>query len=65
MSKDVYKFEPLTENMPEKPRSLLMDPLEQNQIYIGNSQLKGMSFGEGVFAKRSIPGNKKVYIFMS
>jgi hypothetical protein len=57
MGKDVYKFLPMTDNMPLKPKATSMDPLERNQIYIGTSQLMGMSFGEGVFAKRAIPGN--------
>ena len=57
MGKDVYKFLPMTVNMPMKPKAISMDPLERNQIYIGTSQLMGMSFGEGVFAKRAIPGN--------
>ena len=57
MGKDVYKFLPMTVNMPIKPKAISMDPLERNQIYIGTSQLMGMSFGEGVFAKRAIPGN--------
>ena len=56
MGKDVYKFLPMTDNMPMKPKSISMDPLERNQIYIGTSQLNGMSFGDGVFAKRAIPG---------
>ena len=57
MGKDVYKFLPMTVNMPMKPKAITMDPFERNQIYIGTSQLMGMSFGEGVFAKRAIPGN--------
>ena len=57
MGKDVYKFLPMTVNMPKKPIAITMDPFERNQIYIGTSQLMGMSFGEGVFAKRAIPGN--------
>ena len=57
MSSDVYKFHQITEDMPSKPIATRMDPLEKNQIYIGPSHLEGMSFGEGVFAKRSIPGN--------
>ena len=57
MGKDVYKFLPMTVNMPMKPKATTMDPFERNQIYIGTSQLMGMSFGEGVFAKRAIPGN--------
>ena len=61
MGKDVYKFLPMTDNMPMKPKSITVDPFERNQIYIGTSQLMGMSFGEGVFAKRAIPG--KVQIF--
>ena len=56
MGKDVYKFLPMTDNMPMKPKAITVDPFERNQIYIGTSQLMGMSFGEGVFAKRTIPG---------
>ena len=56
MGKDVYKFLPMTDNMPMKPKAITVDPFERNQIYIGTSKLMGMSFGEGVFAKRTIPG---------
>ena len=57
MSADVYEFRSITEDMPSKSVATRMDPLEKNQIYIGPSQLDGMVFGEGLFAKRSIPGN--------
>ena len=59
MSSDVYKFHQITEDMPPKSIATRVDPLEKNQIYVGPSEMEGMSFGEGVFAKRSIPGNFK------
>ena len=60
MSEDIYKYQPITVMMPLKPTSTIMDPLEKNQIYIGPSHLNGMSFGEGVFAKRTIPGKLEI-----
>ena len=55
----VYKYTPVSQSMPID--STLMDPYEKNAIYIDNSQMPNMSFSEGVFAKRFIPG---IYSFV-
>ena len=57
VNSDVYSYEPISEDLPLNPT--LQDPLEKNQLYLAPSGLPNMSFGEGLFAKRTIPGNKE------
>ena len=54
---DVYGYEPISEDLPLNPT--LQDPLEKNQLYLAPSSLPNMSFSEGLFAKRTIPGNMR------
>ena len=54
LSPDVYSYQPISEDLPPNPT--LMDPLEKNQLYVAPSNLHKMSFGEGLFAKRTIEG---------
>lgn len=56
VSPDVYSYdEPISEDLPTNPT--LMDPLEKSQLYVAPSSLHNMSFGDGLFAKRTIQGN--------
>lgn len=55
-SPEVYSYDPISEDLPANPT--LMDPLEKRQLYVAPSSLSNMSFGDGLFARKTIPGEK-------
>jgi hypothetical protein len=38
----------------------LMDPFERRTIFIRNSTIPGMTCGDGLFAKKNIPGSHEI-----
>ena len=53
-SPEVYSYDPISEDLPGNPT--LMDPLEKRQLYLAPSTLSNMSFGDGLFARKTIQG---------
>ena len=53
-SPEVYSYDPISEDLPGNP--ILMDPLEKRQLYLAPSTLSNMSFGDGLFARKTIQG---------
>ena len=61
----VFKFEEGNETFITSQLTL-MDPLDRRNIYISNSTINGMVCGDGIFAKKNIPGNwRKLNTFFS
>ena len=59
-SPEVYSYDPISEDLPGNPT--LMDPLEKRQLYLAPSTLSNMSFGDGLFARKTIQG-KMLHFF--
>ena len=53
-----FKFEAVNESFITS-QPTLMDPLERRNIYISNSTIDGMVCGDGIYAKKNIPGYNK------
>ena len=53
--KDIFVYEHVGEFFATS-RPTLMDPFEQNNVYIAESMIEGMTTTDGVYAKKSIPG---------
>jgi len=60
-SPEVYSYDPISEDLPGNPT--LMDPLEKRQLYLAPSTLSNMSFGDGLFARKTIQANSLVAIY--
>ena len=57
----VFKFEKINGTFITS-QPFLMDPFEQRMIYFGSSTISGMVHGDGIFAKKNIPGSFKTVL---